>query len=85
MRCMICINASMCHWREGKKPMRDSVLGLYLNDSSGDATKICREFPTFLKVGGAHCYFYHIYHLPPLVSRLHQPPPLFTPHPLEHQ
>ena len=56
--------------------MRDSVLGLYLNDSSGDATKICWN-SRYLKRWGAllHLTTSPVSYLPSPVSRL--PPHVF--------
>ena len=52
---IIHVNASPRHWREGKNHMRDSL--------SGDATKICRELPTFQRLS-LLLPRHHIFRLP---------------------
>ena len=84
MRCMICINASMCHWREGKKPMRDSVLGLFFKWLVGWHHKNMSGIPNIFKGWGGPLLL--LPHLPPPASCLPSPstssplyPPLGTP------
>ena len=35
---MLCVNAPPRHWRDGKKPTRDTVSGFFFNESSGENT-----------------------------------------------